>query len=366
MDFEPIEPQPADDGEVYPPPQYTQVEEDVGDVLRCCRRGCREPDGGEMMCAGNCGRRIHPTCFAINYLSGPKKLKPLPGNAVACTKKCYDKAKSLSNRRLAWNEDGADGVNDPRNSERILLEWLLVPSNYNKFRGKENSGVKKSHFAQKIADLINAENVRVGRDAKQVLNKIKHIEDTFRRAHVFATSETGAGLKAEDEGTFQDEVRKTCPFYYDLLDIMGDRASAKPKATSDDFSLSSSDDEMDMDDSGSPAKASDTASVASSKRSSLTTSSSKRKDPPPTKTPLSTTKRTSRITLLDPDTEQSLKELTEKRLELTNWDSKQKELDYKMQKLDRLTTLRSKYPNLTDDQIATMFPELADLLSIIK
>lgn len=365
MEYEPIEPKPADDGEGNPPQQATQVEEDDGFILRCCRRGCREPDGGEMMCSGNCGRCIHPACFEMNYLSGPKKLQPLPNNAVACTKKCYDKAKSLSNRRLAWNEDGTDGVNDPRNSERILLDWLLVPSNYSKFRGKENSGVKKSHFAQKIADLINAENVRVVRDAKQVLNKIKHIEDTFRRAHAFATSETGAGLKAEDEGTFQDEVRKTCPFYYDLLDIMGDRASAKPKSTSDDFSISSSDDDMDLDD-GSPAKGTDNASVASSKRSSLTTSSSKRKDPPPTKTPPSTTKRLSRITLLDPETEQSLKQLTEKRLELTVWDSKQKELDYKMQKLDRLTTLRSKYPTLTDEQITAMFPELADILSIIK
>ena len=70
------------------------------------------------------------------------------------------------------------------------------------------------------------------RDSKNVKSKIEHIERTWRKAHDFATSVTGAGLKDNDEGKFEDLVKKKCPYYYDLLEIMQDRASSKPKLTS--------------------------------------------------------------------------------------------------------------------------------------
>jgi len=76
-----------------------------------------------------------------------------------------------------------------------------------------------------------------------VLNKIKYLEDTFRKAHDFANTETGAGLM--EKGTFKEEVEKMCPFYYDLLDVMGDRSAARPKVTSDIFDDSSDKDEED-------------------------------------------------------------------------------------------------------------------------
>ena len=44
------------------------------------------------------------------------------------------------------------------------------------------------------------------RDAKNVLSKIQHIERSFKDAHTFATSETGVGLKENDEGTFEEAV----------------------------------------------------------------------------------------------------------------------------------------------------------------
>jgi len=48
---------------------------------------------------------------------------------------------------------------------------------------------------------------------------------------------------------FQDVVCKRFPYYFDLLEIYGDRASSKPKATSYD-DLSEDSDEEDYDDDG--------------------------------------------------------------------------------------------------------------------
>eukprot|EP00977_Amphora_coffeiformis_P023604 scaffold13773_cov76-Amphora_coffeaeformis.AAC.1 len=91
---------------------------------------------------------------------------------------------------------------------------------------------------------MNSAGVKVRREHKQVLLKIQNLEDTFRRAHDFATSETGAGIfDKEGEGTIKDAVLKICPYYYDLLPIMSERASAKPKATSEALD-DSSDDEL--------------------------------------------------------------------------------------------------------------------------
>ena len=43
------------------------------------------------------------------------------------------------------------------------------------------------------------------------------MEKAFKDAHTFASSETGAGLQEQDKGTFEEAVKKKCPYYYDLL-----------------------------------------------------------------------------------------------------------------------------------------------------
>lgn len=108
------------------------------------------------------------------------------------------------------------------------------------------------------------------RDWKNVLNKIQHIEKTFHDAHGFATSETGASTKEDNKGTFDDAVKRKCPHCFDLLPVMSDRASSKPKATSPDVD----------DDSGDLSDVSDeeTGKSVGTKRTSATeaTTSSKK------------------------------------------------------------------------------------------
>eukprot|EP00978_Attheya_sp_CCMP212_P009532 scaffold22545_cov61-Attheya_sp.AAC.3 len=61
-------------------------------------------------------------------------------------KRCSDKIKVK--RRPAWSNDCANGPDDPKNSERILLDWLVTEGNYVRFRGKGNSGTTKLQLSQ--------------------------------------------------------------------------------------------------------------------------------------------------------------------------------------------------------------------------
>mmetsp|Transcript_3947 Transcript_3947/g.7586 ORF Transcript_3947/g.7586 Transcript_3947/m.7586 type:complete len:324 (-) Transcript_3947:308-1279(-) len=200
-------------------------------------------------CVGpNCNKKIHMSCFDIIHskLSWLNK-EEVGDGIVVCGKTCWTKYKAVQSRKPTWANDGKDGPSDPMTSETILLDWLMDEENYSKkWHGKDSKGKKKKHVAAEIAQLMNVAKVKVHRDAKQVANKIAHIEKSFRCAHDFANSETGQGLKESDCGVFEDAVRKKCPFYHDILDIFGDRASAKPKATSVG-NLESSDEENDED-----------------------------------------------------------------------------------------------------------------------
>ena len=81
--------------------------------------------------------------------------------------------------------------------------------------------------------------------------KISYYEQQFKEAHMWATGTTGAGLQETDVGDFESSCRKKCQYYFDLLPIMGDRAMSKPKATSDELDISSSDDDSSSDSSDS-------------------------------------------------------------------------------------------------------------------
>jgi hypothetical protein len=50
-------------------------------------------------------------------------------------------------------------------------------------------------FASQLAERMRAETCSESRNSKQVLDEIKRMEEAFRTAHSFATSETGAGIE---------------------------------------------------------------------------------------------------------------------------------------------------------------------------
>jgi len=208
----------------------------------CCIKRCFKKDTPPLMrCSlSKCKKSIHYSCYK-DLLLLPLS-DPNDNELVVCSRTCYKKVqKDLlklnttgNNPRLLWEKDGKLGPNDPNNSLNILLKWLLTEGNYSKYRGKDTQGKKKKDFAEDIARKIKDEGVLCERTAKEVINKIEHIERCFRSAHDFANSETGAGLKRQSEGTFNDAIRQKCPWYFELFPIFQDRASARAKLTNED------------------------------------------------------------------------------------------------------------------------------------
>ena len=60
-----------------------------------------------------------------------------------------------------------------------------------------------------------------------------------------------------------------------------------------------------------------------------------------------------------------LEEIEEKKVEAMRWQQKLAELDYKMSLIDRLAELRNKYPNITNEQIIRICPDMRDYVDVI-
>jgi hypothetical protein len=368
---------------------------------KCSFRSCKV-DGAELIecSAAGCSKKVHVMCFQGLLLHKFKDLQALPSGMVACTKRCHAKVVKDTagggedadggNRKGNWDCDGKNGPEDPHTSVKILLDWWMKEDNYNKFCGKNNNGIKKIQYCNQLAEKISRETNTL-RNAKNVQSKIQHIEKTFKEAYTFATSETGAGLKEGDEGTFEEAVKKKCPYYFDLVDIMADRASSKPKATSYDASDESEDidipegglSELSDEEEEAAEKSVATKSIGT-KRTAATSSSRKAKR-----------KKASASAIMDDDAVAVLAEastastarmnelvrhnhfiekLEERKLALEeqkehramlSWQGKTEELQYKMQLLERYNQLKKKY-QWTDEQIVSFYPDMKQIVDAQK
>jgi hypothetical protein len=377
---------------------------------KCSYRSCKVTGAELLTCsAAGCSKKVHMICYHGYLLHKFKELQSLPYGMVSCTKKCHAKVvKEHSgggddadggNRKGNWDCDGKKGPEDPHTSVKILLDWWMKEGNYNRYCGKNNSGMKKIQYCNQLADKMSRE-TNTQRNAKNVQSKIQHIEKTFKDAYTFASSETGAGLEEDDKGSFEDAVRKKCPYYFDLLDIMADRASSKPKATSYDDS-DDSDSTIDLkalselseeeeeateeipEDAAEDAaeKSVATKSVAT-KRPSVTSSSKKAKKKKPisimddeTIAALAEASKTSKHRMNEmvrhnqfierlEERKLALEEQRERRAEVS-WQGKADELQYKMQLLERYNQLKKKH-QWTDEQIVTFYPDMSQIVKAQK
>jgi hypothetical protein len=220
-------------------------------VHPCSFKSCKFRRSSAQMrqCASfkfGCEKYVHSYCFG-NFLA-KNDLDALidPEDETTycvCSKRCYNKVKNgLANNtyyapgdttRLGWDKDGRNGPQDINNSLKLLFDWMGENGaiNYTRFRGKDNH-LSKQNIAEMVARRINSYGVKVKRSAKSILNKLYTIEKSFRSAHDFANSETGAGLLATDNvTTFEKLIEKRCMNYDELLPIFQGRASARAKIT---------------------------------------------------------------------------------------------------------------------------------------
>ena len=271
--------------EEVPPPVPAEAEQAATDVSvaegtvaaapTCHIKNCSKSSEDLLPCiSAKCPRLLHKTCFigCVVIKMNPEiaeevstKLEPI--NAVACTVGCFKnhckqvRAKVRADARAAaaasnssktsglyWDNDGAAGKEDPNNSLSILIGWLQKPGNFSQYRGKDNNGTRKKDFAFEIASQCNLAGVKVKRDAKQVQSKIDHLLKQFKTAKDWA-SNTGVGVRASDEDGFHATIRKICPNWDDLEEVVGDRALARAAFSSDDLDddTPTDDDEDDED-----------------------------------------------------------------------------------------------------------------------
>lgn len=296
-----------------------------------------------------------------------------------------------------------------------MLDWLLTPGNYtNKWKGKANNGVSKIQTAATIARMMNDVGVKVKRDGKQVLNKIQHLERQFRDAYDFCNTETGQGLEENDPEGFDGAVSRICQYYFDLLEIFGDRACAQPKITSNDnldssdsdikdYDNDDDDDEEEQDEdkeeyfedddveSGGGDKLQpdlDESSWSDEKQGTKNLlakrfmseeqkkGNKKPKTSPASSNGLLASKGKPVATIFDTHTSQNINSLAEskkllvmaqvrklEREELTSkLDEEQHRIDSTLFKLKRLGEIREQFPDMTEDDIVELFPDLADII----
>ena len=334
-------------------------------------------------------------CYHHGFLlKKHEELVHLPNGRVACTKKHHIKAsKELARggeeadgggRKGNWDCDGKNGPDDPHTSVQILIDWWSTEGNYSQFCGKHNNGIKKIQFCARLAQKMSNETTST-RDAKNVLSKIQHIERTFKDAHQFATSETGAGLQENDSGSFEEAVKKKCLYYYDILEVMSDRASSKPKATSydlEDEDILGRQDDDDVSDISETEKSTITKRTAGT---TATTSSKKAKRSSYKKNTallnedaieaLAKASKTSEAKMMELKRHHEfLERLEERKLELeqkreeresNSWKGKSDELDYKMQLLRRYNELKLEH-EWSDEQIISFYPDMKQIVQAKK
>ncbi len=240
-------------------------------ATKCHYRSCSVvgPNNPRINCyAPGCDRAFHSYCYDLGVLRknilGHFDLSNLqaPYLKIACKKECYKKAyrhhmnvsADPEDRNIPWNRDGGEGDDDPNNSENILIAWLKHPGNYAKFRSPP-SGKTKVAVCEEISQKIHLAKTLKIRKAPSVQSKIQAMEGAFRDAHDWVNN-TGVGvLERDGQVTFEEAVKKRFSYYYDLVDVMSERASARPRASTDtmnmadgDTSSSSSSSSADEDD----------------------------------------------------------------------------------------------------------------------
>ena len=221
---------------------------------RCNIGGCKviDPSIERLDCScgdSSCTRKAHVACYRDNFLKGSKPhFEQLnegenPGK-VACAVKCYKRCLSkfsldMEQRNVLWYKDGPLGPDDPNNSESILIQWLIEPGNYAKYRAPPN-GQTKIGICEAISSKIRAAGILKDRPPASVKGKIENIEGLWRQTHDFAVH-TGAGIKVKDGvKAFEDACTNRFKYYFDLEEVFCDRASARAKHTTDGNLLSGS------------------------------------------------------------------------------------------------------------------------------
>jgi hypothetical protein len=75
------------------------------------------------------------------------------------------------------------------------------------------------------------------RKAPSIQMKIEAMEANFRDAHDWVNNMGVGVLERDGQVTFEEAVKKRFMYYYDLVDVMSERASESPKVSTDTMNM---------------------------------------------------------------------------------------------------------------------------------
>ncbi|KAJ3059943.1 hypothetical protein HDU98_004038 [Podochytrium sp. JEL0797] len=140
-------------------------------------------------------------------------------------------------QNVPWNKDAAPGRSET--SMDVLMECFDYEF-YLAWTGASGTGISKESLAGDIVGRMNAVGIHHRTNA-QVRAKISELEKSYRNAQDWI-SNTGQGVMEDENLSEEDKrsqirgyVRKLCP-HYDLLDdLMRDRHNSRPLATNEEL-----------------------------------------------------------------------------------------------------------------------------------
>lgn len=109
-------------------------------------------------------------------------------------------------------------------SMSVLLDWITTKNNYDRFnRGTRNNvtGETKYAISMEIVNAITEAGIIAPRSQEAVIAKISQLETDYDSAHDWLI---GVGSTIANEATVRAALLMRCRYYYDLYDVMQDRA----------------------------------------------------------------------------------------------------------------------------------------------